>query len=77
MLRFDDYRISGPYGFQDVHTTVNGQLIMQLVDNYYLITGCKGRTRNYKPKVLHTVRAYEGCLENFGLVFPGTARALQ
>ena len=44
--------------------------------NYYLLTGCKGRTRKYKPKVFHTARACEGCLENQGLVFPGTARAL-
>ena len=42
---------------------------------YYLLTGCKGRTRKYKPKVFHTARACEGCLENEGLVFPGTARA--
>ena len=44
-------------------------------NNYYLLTGCKGRTRKYKPKVFHTARACEGCLENQGLVFPGTARA--
>ena len=43
--------------------------------NYYLLTGCKGRTRKYKPKVFHTTRACEGCLENQGLVFPGTAQA--
>ena len=42
---------------------------------YYLLTGCKGRTRKYKPKVFHTAQACEGCLENQGLVFPGTARA--
>ena len=42
---------------------------------YYLLTGCKGRSRKYKPEVFHTVRACEGCLENQGLVFPGTARA--
>ena len=42
---------------------------------YYLLTGCKGRTRKYKLKVFHTARACEGCLENQGLVFPGTARA--
>ena len=42
--------------------------------NYYLLTGCKGRTRKYKPKVFHTARACEGCLENQWLVFPGTAR---
>ena len=42
---------------------------------YYLLTGCKGRTRKYKPKVFHTARACEGYLENQGLVFPGTARA--
>ena len=42
---------------------------------YYLLTGCKGRTRKYKSKVFHTARACEGCLENQGLVFPGTARA--
>ena len=41
---------------------------------YYLLTGCKGRTRKYKPKVFHTARACEGCLENQGLVFPGTAQ---
>ena len=41
----------------------------------YLLTGCKGRTRKYKPKVFHTARACESCLENQGLVFPGTARA--
>ena len=45
------------------------------INNYYLLTGCKGRTRKYKPKVFHTARACEGCLENQGLVFPGTARA--
>ena len=44
-------------------------------DNYYLLTGCKGRTRKYKPKVFHTARACEGCLENQRLVFLGTARA--
>ena len=43
--------------------------------SYYLLTGCKGHTRKYKPKVFHTARACEGCLENQGLVFPGTARA--
>ena len=42
---------------------------------YYLLTGCKGRTRKYKPKVFDTARACEGCLENQGLVFLGTARA--
>ena len=42
---------------------------------YYLLTGCKGRTRKYKPKVFHTARACESCLENQGLVFLGTARA--
>ena len=26
---------------------------------YYLLTGCKGRTRKYKPKVFHTARACE------------------
>ena len=46
-------------------------------DNYYLLTGCKGRTWKYKPRVLHTARACVGCLENQGLVLPGTARALQ
>ena len=45
------------------------------VDIYYLLTGCKGCTKKYKPKVFHTARACEGCLENQGLVFPGTARA--
>ena len=40
-----------------------------------LLTGCKGRTRKYKPKIFLTARACEGCLENQGLVFPGTARA--
>ena len=49
--------------------------IVQIVSIYYLLTGCKGRTRKYKPKVFHTARACEGCLENQGLVFPGTARA--
>ena len=44
-------------------------------NNYYLLTGCKGRTRKYKPKVFHTGRACEDCLENQGLVFPDTARA--
>ena len=43
--------------------------------NYYLLTRCKGRTRKYKPKVFHTARACEDCLENLGLVFLGTARA--
>ena len=42
---------------------------------YYLLTGCEGRTRKYKPKVFHTARACEGCLENQGLAFPGTAGA--
>ena len=46
-----------------------------MFSTYYLLTGCKGRTRKYKPKVFHTARACEGCLENQGLVFPGTARA--
>ena len=46
-----------------------------LISNYYLLTGCKGRTRKYKPKVFHTARACEACLENQRLVFPGTARA--
>ena len=41
--------------------------------NYYLLTGCKGRTKKYKSKVFHTARACEGCFENQGLVFPGTA----
>ena len=45
------------------------------INIYYLLTGCKGRTRKYKPKVFHTARACEGCLENQGLVFLGTARA--
>ena len=45
------------------------------VNTYCLLTGCKGRTRKYKPKVFHTARACEGCLENQGLAFPGTARA--
>ena len=49
--------------------------VKSLGNNYYLLTGCKGRTRKYKPKVFHTARACEGCLENQGLVFPGTARA--
>ena len=53
-----------------------GFRILRIVnDIYYLLTGCKGRTRKYKPKVFHTARACEGCLENQGLVFPGTARA--
>ena len=43
-----------------------------LVILYYLLTGCKGRTKKYKPKVFHTARVCEGCLENKGLVFPGT-----
>ena len=47
----------------------------QEFDIYYLLTGCKGRTRKYKPKGFHTTRACEGCLENQGLVFPDTARA--
>ena len=34
------------------------------VKNYCLLTGCKGRTRKYKPKDFHTARACEGCLEN-------------
>ena len=46
-----------------------------VIINYYLLTGCKGRTRKYKPKVFHTARACEGCLENQGLVFLGTAWA--
>ena len=49
--------------------------IQKIVSIYYLLTGCKGRTRKYKPKVFHTARACEGCLENQGLVFLGTARA--
>ena len=36
---------------------------------YYLLTGCKCRTRKYKPKAFHTAQACEGCLENQGLVF--------
>ena len=47
----------------------------EIISIYYLLTGCKGRTTKYKPKVFHTARACEGCLENQGLVFPGTARA--
>ena len=47
----------------------------ELIGNYYLLTGCKGCTRKYKPKIFHTARACEGCLENQGLVFPGTAQA--
>ena len=47
----------------------------QKMNIYYLLTGCKGRTRKYKPKVFHSAQACEGCLENQGLVFPGTARA--
>ena len=46
-----------------------------MIYTYYLLTGCKGRARIYKSKVFHTARACEGCLENQGLVFPGTARA--
>ena len=49
--------------------------LQSVIKVYYLLTGCKGRTRKYKPKVFHTARACEGCLENQGLVFPGTARA--
>ena len=51
------------------------QKLKKVVHIYYLLTGCKGRTRKYKPKVFHTARACEGCLENQGLVFLGTARA--
>ena len=54
---------------------VGNQNQLNLISIYYLLTGCKGRTRKYKPKVLHTARACEGCLENQGLVFPGMARA--
>ena len=50
------------------------RLHVNMVNIYSLLTGCKGRTRKYKPKVFHTARACEGCLENQGLVFPGTAR---
>ena len=54
----------------------NSKYLGYILDySYYLLTGCKGRTRKYKPKVFHTARACEGCLENQGLVFPGTARA--
>ena len=49
--------------------------IHSVSDIYYLLTGCKGRTRKYKPEVFHTARACEDCLENQGFVFPGTARA--
>ena len=44
-------------------------------NTYYLLTGCKGRTRKYKPNVFHTALACESCLEIQGLVFPGTAQA--
>ena len=56
-------------------TPTNYCTVCQPYYNYYLLTGCKGRTRKHKPKVFHTARACEGCLENQGLVFPGTARA--
>ena len=41
----------------------------------YLLTGCKGRTRKYKPLVFQRALASSGCMENLGLVFPGTALA--
>ena len=62
------------YSVTTLRTVLYGEIIWE-VDDYYLLTGCKGRTRKYKPKVFHTARACEGCLENQGLVFPGTARA--
>ena len=37
----------------------------------FLLTGCEGCTRKYKPKVFHTAQA---CEENQGLVSPGMAR---
>ena len=54
---------------------VCNDIVKKAIGTYYLLTGCKGRTTKYKPKVFHTARACEGCLENQGLVFPGTARA--
>ena len=50
-------------------------VLLCVLNNYYLLSGRKGRTRKYKPKVFHTARACEGCLENQELVFPGKARA--
>ena len=50
-------------------------MVHHFLRTYYLLTGCKGHTRKYKPKVFHTARACEGCLENQGLEFPRTARA--
>ena len=36
--------------------------------NYYLLTGCEGRTSKYKPEVFHRARACEGCMKSKGLV---------
>ena len=60
---------------KDIATLPKKGLKTRPYNIYYLLTGCKGHTRKYKPKVFHTARACEGCLENQGLVFPGTARA--
>ena len=61
------------YGTRNILASVNASVVSLYI--YYLLTGCKGRTRKYKPKVFHTARACEGCLENQGLAFPRTARA--
>ena len=42
---------------------------------YYLLAGCEGHTRKCKPKVFHKAQACEVCVENQGVVFPGTAQA--
>ena len=44
-------------------------------DNNYLLTGYKGRTRIYKPKVFPTAQACEGCVKRLRACNPGTARA--
>ena len=48
---------------------IKGRDLIRSGNSYHLLTGCKGHTRKYKPKVFHTARACEGCLENQGLVF--------
>ena len=78
MKTISDKRDLSVRQFLGTGANVNFQIAVAfacLLDIYYLLTGCKGRTRKYKPKVFHTARACEGCLENQGLVFPGTAGA--
>ena len=35
------------------------QYLLKELCGYYLLSGCKGRIRKYKPKVFHTARAFE------------------